>query len=61
MDRLRGRVAVVTGACSGIGLGTVELFVAEGALVVVSEARVERARIAEARRAAWEATLADNG
>ncbi|MGY3494278.1 SDR family NAD(P)-dependent oxidoreductase [Bradyrhizobium sp. USDA 4502] len=34
---LDGKVALITGACSGIGLGTVSLFVAEGARVVVAD------------------------
>ena len=35
--RLDGKVAVVTGAASGIGLATVELFVAEGAQVLAAD------------------------
>lgn len=37
MESLQGKVAVVTGGCSGIGLGTVERFVAEGARVLVGD------------------------
>lgn len=37
MDRLKGKIAVITGGCSGIGLATVELFVAEGARVMIGD------------------------
>ncbi|GAB3683885.1 3-oxoacyl-ACP reductase [Angustibacter aerolatus] len=42
MSRLQGRVAVVTGGCSGIGLATVRRFAAEGATVVVGDVDVDR-------------------
>src|SRR5487761_2348125 len=35
--RLDGKIAVITGGTSGIGLGSVELFVAEGSRVVVGD------------------------
>jgi len=40
--RLDGKVAVVTGGCSGIGLATVERFVEEGARVVIGDIDDER-------------------
>ena len=38
MQRLAGKVAIVTGAASGIGKATVELFRSEGATVVGADA-----------------------
>ena len=47
---MEGRVAVVTGGCSGIGLATVRRFAAEGARVVVAD--VDDARGGEVAEAA---------
>ena len=47
--RLHGKVAVITGAASGIGLGTLELFVAEGARVVAADIQDEKGEALEQR------------
>jgi NAD(P)-dependent dehydrogenase (short-subunit alcohol dehydrogenase family) len=49
MDRLKDKIAVITGACSGIGLGTVELFVAEGARVIAADIQDDKGRELERR------------
>ena len=47
--RLEGKVAMITGAASGIGLGTLELFVSEGAKVIAADVQDEKGAMLERR------------
>ncbi|MEO7853416.1 MAG: SDR family NAD(P)-dependent oxidoreductase [Rubrivivax sp.] len=48
-DRLQGKIAFVTGACSGIGLATAQLFIAEGAQVLAADIQDDRGAELETR------------
>ena len=47
--RLENKIAMITGAASGIGLGAVELFVAEGARVLAADVQDEKGAMLEQR------------
>lgn len=49
MPRLTDKTAVITGGCSGIGLATVERFVAEGARVLLADIQDEAGQAIAAR------------
>lgn len=52
-NRLENKIAVVTGATSGIGLSTAKLFAAEGARVYITGLPQGRARQGSRRDRPW--------
>ena len=48
MGRLEGKVAIITGAGSGMGAATAQLFVSEGARVLVTDMNDEKGHIVAA-------------
>ena len=62
MNRLQGKIAIITGGASGIGAATVRLFVAEGARVLIADTQDEKgARLAKALGASAAYRHADVG
>jgi 2-keto-3-deoxy-L-fuconate dehydrogenase len=62
IGRLEGKVALITGAASGIGLATAELFVLEGAAVVLFDNQTEAvARLADRLRSSGHRAIASPG
>ncbi len=48
-EQVKDKVAVITGGCSGIGLATVDRFMAEGAMVAVGDIQDEKGAALETR------------
>ena len=48
MERLKDKVAIVTGSTSGIGIAIAKLYAAEGAKVIICGRRQERGEIGRA-------------
>jgi NAD(P)-dependent dehydrogenase (short-subunit alcohol dehydrogenase family) len=46
MGELEGRVALITGAGSGLGLATARVFAGAGALIIINDLRAEAAETA---------------
>ena len=61
MKTLAGKVAVVTGAASGIGRATAELLAERGMKVVLGTPRMRRDRLASAAAGAEHVVLGDRG
>jgi 3alpha(or 20beta)-hydroxysteroid dehydrogenase len=61
MNRLQGKVALITGAAQGIGQATAERFVAEGATVILTDVKEEAGATHAARLGAQAIFLRSSG
>ena len=61
MDRLKGKIALITGGTSGIGAATAKLFKAEGATVIVTGASEKSVEAAKGELPGVEVVCSDAG